>query len=202
MIAPPLPRKDWVILGLLGFFVLVACTLELYWVLYADQLVARSQTDLIAHGFRFYGEADSAYYEHVTPFSLGLETLNVFVTQWLNLWLAYAILKHKPYRYALQLTLGAYLTYSLVLYFWTAHLSGYSGMRQRSFFAFFLLVTANLPWLVGYLYLGYDAFRAITRRFRESPGTRAPGDPVRERVGEPSGISAAYPLPQGVGGER
>jgi len=172
MIAPPLPRKDWLILGLLGFFLLVACTLELYWVLYADQLVERSQTDLIAYGFRFYGEADSAYYDHVTPLSLGLETLNVYVTQWLNLWLAYAILKHKPYRYALQLTLGAYLTYSLVLYFWAAHLSGYAGMRERRFYTFFMLVTPNLPWLLGYLYLAYDAIRAINARFRAGAGGR------------------------------
>jgi hypothetical protein len=202
MIAPPLPRKDWLILGLLGFFILVACTVELYWVLYADQLVARSQTDLLAYGFRFYGDADSGYYEHVTPFTLGLETLNVFVTQWLNLWLLYAILKHKPYRYALQLTLGAYLTYSLILYFWTAHLSGYAGMQQRSFYTFFLFVTPNLPWLVGYLYLGYDAFQAITRRFRAPPSAPAPGDLVREWVEEPSGISTVDRLGQGVRGER
>ena len=166
MSAPLLPRKDWLILGLLGFFILVACTVELYWVLYADQLVARSQTDLLAYGWRLYGEADSAYYDHITPFTVGLESLNVFVTQLLNLWLLYAILKHKPYRYALQLTLGAYLTYSLVLYFWTAHLSGYAGMRERSFYAFFMLVTPNLPWLLGYLYLAYDAIRAISERFR------------------------------------
>jgi hypothetical protein len=202
MIAPPRPCKDWLILGLLGFFVLVACTLELYWVLYADQLVERSQTDLVAYGFRFYGEADSAYYDHVTPLSLGLETLNVFVTQWLNLWLAYAILRHKPYRYALQLALGAYLTYSLVLYFWTAHLSGYAGMQERSLYTFFMFVAPNLPWLVGYLYLGYDAFRAITRRFRESPDTRASADLISEHAERPHGISRAYPLRHKVRGKR
>ena len=202
MSAPPLPRKDRLILGLLGFFILVACTVELYWVLYADQLVARSQTDLLAYGFSFYGEADRAYYDRVTPFTKGLETLNVFVTQWLNLWLGYAILKRKPYRYALQLTLGAYLTYSVVLYFWAAHLSGYEGMQQRSLYAFVMFIVPNLPWLVGYLYLGCDAFRAITRRLGESAGTRAPGDLVREWAEEPRGISAVNCLRQGVRGER
>jgi hypothetical protein len=167
MTVPALPRKDRLIVGMLGFFIVVACTLELYWVLYANQLVERSQTDLLAYWFSFYGEADSAYFAHVTPLSLGLETLNVFVTQWLNLWLLYAILKGKPYRYALQLTLGAYLSYSVILYFWTAHLSGYAAMQDRTFYHFFLFIAPNLPWLLGYLYLAYDAFRAISQRFCE-----------------------------------
>src|SRR5438128_1452007 len=140
MACSPLARKDGVILGLLGFFILVACTLELYWVVYADQLVPRSQTDLLAYWFSFYGEADTAYYDHVTPFSRGVETLNVFVTQWLNLWLMYAILKRRPYRHALQLAVGAYVSYSVILYFWLAHLSGYEGMRQRNLFNFFMLI--------------------------------------------------------------
>jgi hypothetical protein len=174
MTAPSLPRKDWVILAMLGFFLLAACTLELYWVLHAHQLVERSRTDLLAYWFSFYGDADSAYYAHVTPFSLGLETLNVFVTQWLNLWLMYAILKRKPYRYALQLTLGSYLSYSVILYFWTAHLSGYAAMKERTFYLFFLFIAPNLPWLLGYLYLAYDAFRTISRRFAEAPRSHHP----------------------------
>jgi hypothetical protein len=190
MIAPPLPRKDWLILGLLAFFILVAFTVELYWVVYADQLVARSDSDLLAYGFSFYGEADSAYYDHVTPLSLGLETLNVYVTQWLNLWLAYAILKHKPYRYALQLALGAYLTYSLVLYFWTAHLSGYAGMRERSFYTFFMFVTPNLPWLLGYLYLAYDAIRAINARFRAGARGASKGGAALARAVAPQDEAA------------
>jgi hypothetical protein len=178
MIAAPLPRKDWLILSLLGFFLLTACTIELYWVLYADELVVRSRTDLLAYWFRFYGAADNAYYDHVTPFTRALETLNVFVTQWLNLWLVYAILKRKPYRYALQLSLGAYLSYSVLLYFWTAHLSGYQAMRQRSLANFVLLVMPNLPWLLGYLYLAYDSFRAISQRFREDPSGRDRRRPI------------------------
>jgi hypothetical protein len=201
MTAPPLPRKDWLILGMLGLFFLAACTLELYWVLHADQLVARSQTDLLAYWFSFYGEADSAYYDQVTPFTLGLETLNVFVTQWLNLWLMYAILKRKPYRYALQLTLGAYLSYSVILYFWTSHLSGYAGMQQRSFYLFCMLIVPNLPWLLGYLYLAYDAFRAISQRFREDLKSRDQHGLVPRRTPETSAICEKNHSRQRVGSE-
>jgi len=202
MIAPPLPRKDWLIILLLSFFLLMACTVELYWVLYADQLVARSQTDRLASWFRFYGEADRAYYDHVTPFARGLETLNVFITQWLNLGLLYAILKRKPYRYALQLTLGSYLSYSVVLYFWTIHLSGYAGMQQRSFANFFLLITPNLPWLFGYLYLAYDAFQAISRRFRDDPRSRGQRGLVPGLAKEVIDIPEENHSCQGVGSER
>jgi hypothetical protein len=201
MTAPSLPGKDWLILGLLGFFLVTACTVELYWVLYADQLVARSQTDLLAYWFSLYGEADRAYYDEVTPFTLGLETLNVFVTQWLNLWLVFAILKRKPYRYPLQLTLGAYLSYSVVLYFWTAHLSGYAAMPQRSFYSFFLFITPNLPWLLGYLYLAYDAFGAISQAFRENSGARHAQARVQGWEGAGSDLCEASHSRPGVGAE-
>src|SRR4051812_5721074 len=109
----PLPKKDLFILGMQALFFLSAVTLELYWVRHAHELVALSETELFAAGFRIYGAADRAYFEAVTPFTLGLETIQVFITQPLSLWLAYAILARKPYRYPLQLAVGSYLTYSL-----------------------------------------------------------------------------------------
>lgn len=156
-----LPARDKAIVGLLVFFLLVAFSLELYWIVHADALPARSGGDWIAYLYSIYGEADRAYYDAVTPFTLGLETLNVFVTQIVNLWLIWAILKEAPYRYPLQLAVGSYLTYSVVLYFWVFHLSGYADMRSQTPYTFFLLIAPNLPWLVGYGYLAWDAFRAI-----------------------------------------
>jgi hypothetical protein len=166
-----LPKKDWVILGMQCFFFLSAVTLELYWVVYHDELVARSQTDVIASLFRIYGDGDSAYYEQVTPFTLGLETIQIFCTQPLNLWLIYAICKRKPYRHALQLMMASYVSYSVLLYFWNAHLSGYAGMCfPHSLYAFFIFYVPNFPWLFGHLYMAYDSFRAITQRFQRSAG--------------------------------
>jgi hypothetical protein len=167
MLRQPLPMKDWLILALLGFYFLSAVTLELFWVRHSDELVARSETDLMAAAFRLYGAADSAYYDAVTPYTLGLETFQVFVTQPLCLWLAFAILARKPYRHALQLAVGAYVSYSVVLYFWTAHLSGYANMRSRDLPTFLLYYGANLPWLLGHLYMAYDSGRAITARFAD-----------------------------------
>ncbi len=161
----PLPKKDWLILALQAFFFLTAVTLELYWVRHSDELVARSETDLIAAGFRLYGAADRAYYVAVTPFTLSLETIKIFFTQPLILWLAYAILARKPYRHPLQLALASYVSYSVLLYFWTAHLSGYADLRSRDLPTFLLFYVANLPWLLGHLYMVYDSARAITARF-------------------------------------
>jgi len=146
---------------LLVFFVVVAFSMELYWIVYADSLVQRSDEDWIAYLYSIYGEADRAYFDSVTAFTLGLETINVFVTQILNLWLIWAILGEKRYRYALQLTVGSYLTYSVLLYFWVFHLAGYADMKYLSPYTFFVLIVPNLPWLFGYLYLAWDAFRAI-----------------------------------------
>jgi len=156
-----LTAKDKGIVVLLVFFLLVAFSLELYWILRADSLAIRSTDEWIAYLYSIYGEADRAYYDSVTPFTLGLETINVFGTQILNLWLIWAILQNRAYRYALQLTLGSYLTYSVLLYFWVFHLSGYADMKHQNPSTFFLLIVPNVPWLVGYFYLAYDAFRAI-----------------------------------------
>lgn len=135
--------------------------MELYWIVYADSLALRSSNEWIAYLYSIYGEADRAYFDSVNAFTLGLETINVFVTQILNLWLIWAILESKSYRYALQLTVGSYLTYSVLLYFWVFHLSGYTDMKHQSLYTFFILIAPNLPWLIGYFYLAWDAFRAI-----------------------------------------
>jgi hypothetical protein len=171
----PLPRKDYFILAMLGFFVVMAFTMELWWLLHADRLVALAETDWLARLFSYYGEGDSAYFDRVTPFSRGLESINIFFTQGLNLWLMYAIVRRRPYRHALQLTVGSYLTYSVVLYFWAAHLSGYAGMREKTFFAAFIFVVPNLPWLLGYFYLAFDSIRAINEQFRRDPRARSAG---------------------------
>ena len=162
-----IPVKDKLIVMLLVFFLLVAFSMELYWIVYANSLVVRSQTDWIAYLYSIYGEADRAYYDSVTPFTLGLETINVFVTQILNVWLIWAILRKSRYRHALQLTLGSYLTYSVILYFWVFHLAEYADMQYQSVYTFFILIAPNLPWLLGYLYLAWDAYRAIIRAGHE-----------------------------------
>ena len=156
-----LTARDKGIVILLAFFLLIAFSMELYWIVYAASLVQRSGEEWIAYLYSIYGEADRAYFDSVTPFTLGLETINVFVTQILNLWLIWAILADKKYRYALQLTVGSYLTYSVLLYFWVFHLSGYADMKYQSPYTFFVLIVPNLPWLIGYFYLAWDAFRAI-----------------------------------------
>jgi hypothetical protein len=168
---PSLERKDWVIIGMLVFFIAVAWTVELYWVVFYDQMVTRARDEWLAVLFRVYGDADRSYYDLPTAaaYPRGLESFNIFFTQPLNVWLIWAILARKTYRHTLQLILGAYVTYSVLLYFWTAYLSGFERMASPNLYTYFLFVAPNLPWLLGHLYMAYDSARVINRHLRSAP---------------------------------
>jgi hypothetical protein len=173
-----LPLRDRIIVGLLGFYLTVAFTLELWWLLHSSsEMVALRDTNLLARLFDVYGACDRAYFEDRTPFAFSLEAINVYFTQALNVWLIYAIVKRKPYRYGLQLAVASYLSYSVVLYFLVNHVSGYAFARYRSPYTYFLLYGVNAPWLLGHLYMVWDALRAIRQRFggqRRSSVQRSP----------------------------
>jgi hypothetical protein len=152
---------------MLAFFVGVALTLELWWLLHPSaEMVALRQSSVPARIFDLYGAADKAYFEERTPFAHCLEAINVYFTQFLNGALIWAIWKRKPWRHALQLTVGAYISYSVVLYFMVAHVSGYELMRQRTTSNYLLFYGANAPWLIGHLWLVWDSVVAISERFR------------------------------------
>jgi hypothetical protein len=169
---PSLEQKDWAIIGMLGFFIVVALSVELYWVVFYNEMVSRAHTEWLAKVVRVYGDADNSYYNVPTAaaYPRGLESFNIFFTQPLNAWLIWAILARKRYRHALQLILGAYVTYSVLLYFWTAYFSGFERMvSPRSALTYLLFFGANLPWLFGYFYMAYDSVRAFNRQFRSDP---------------------------------
>ena len=147
------------------FFIVAAFTIELYWLIFHSSLAARSHFDVVAYLFGIYGQGDAAYFDQVTPLTLGLESINVFFTQWLHVWLLYAILRKRPYRFALQLGVASYVAYSVVLYFWESYLSGWQYMRSTAPLILALYVAVNLPWLLGNLYVAWHAGVRITRRF-------------------------------------
>lgn len=161
-------RRDRVILGLLSFFLCIAFSLELYWLIYRDELVTRAPHELFARLFQIYGDADRAYYDRVSPLAIALEGINVYVTQILNVWLMVAIIGRRHYRHVLQLLVGSYLTYSVILYFWAAHVVGYPDMRYHSPYTYFLFYAPNLPWLLGYAYMTWDSVQALCARLAPS----------------------------------
>jgi hypothetical protein len=171
-------RRDKATLGLLGFFFVVASTIELYFVVAHDRLVAAAAHNPLAWLLSLYGPSDSAYFAAPSPLALTLEGLNVFVTQPVGIALAYAIVRRRPWRWPLQLAVGAYVTYSVVLYFLEAHVSGLAGMSGRSVATFAIFYGANLPWLAGYAWLAWEAARTIAARFAAS----APAIVERDRV--------------------
>jgi len=181
MTSQPLPRRDRVTLVLLSFFILMAWTVELYWLVYNDQLSTRAENEWLARVFQVYSAADAAYFDHVTPLTRFLEGFHVLITAPLMLCIVYAIVQRRPYRHSLQLVVASVISYSTFLYLIEGHLSGYARMQPYGAGNLLLFILPNLPWLLGGLYLGYDSVRAINRRFavvREWPAsTPAEGQP-------------------------
>ena len=165
--ARPLSGKDRAIIGLLAFFTLFNLTLDLWLVLHARELPLLVGRHFFADLWAIYEPADRFWV--VGGWSLAQEGLNVFVTTFVNLWLIWAIRRGAPYRHALQLTLGAYLAYSVVLYYLAGHVDGYPGMRERTVFNLALFYGTALPWLIGHGYLAWDSFVTITARFAAKP---------------------------------
>jgi len=157
-------------IGLLGYFFLVAMTLEVWWVLHSPaQKAALRGHSFVGKFWEIYSACDRGYFEEPSPLAWCLETINVGITQPLNLWLVWAIVRGKPYRWTLQLAMTSYYCFALILYFAVGHVSGYAMMRERSAYTFFLFYGTNGPWLLGHLWLWWQAARAVTRRFAEAP---------------------------------
>ena len=158
-----LSRTDEITLGLLAFFVVMAFTIELYFILHYRDI--REQDHFFARAYAIYGAGDQAYYGrgdvHVP---LALESFNVFFTQGLNLLLAWGIVKARAWRHPLQLLISSYLTYSVLLYFWVNHVSGYINMPDKTPWAFFIFIAPNLPWLLGHAWMAWRSFVVLQRR--------------------------------------
>jgi hypothetical protein len=158
-----LPAKDKVVIGLIVFFTAVALTLELYWLIFNQEMEARS--DIFASLLALYWPADATYrvpgLSVAKSFTLALEGVNTFITPWLSLLLVWAILRRKPYRYALQLTIATYTFYGTLLYYLVAHISGYAVFENKDVTTFLLFYLVNAPWFLGYAWLALDAFHAL-----------------------------------------
>jgi cholestenol Delta-isomerase len=157
-------RADKIALSLIAFFVVVALTIELYWLVHAFYLP--SLNSWLAHGFAFYGRGDRGYFDEVSWFEVGLESFNIIITVPAYLVLGYAIVSRRVFRWPMQLCLGAYTTYSVVLYLTAKHVTGYVEMPQHDLASFLILYVPNLPWLFGNGYLALDAANVVLRAVR------------------------------------
>jgi EXPERA (EXPanded EBP superfamily) len=160
-----LPAKDKVIIGLILAFTAVPLTLELYWLVFNQEM--ESRTDLFARALALYWPADYTYrisgYPIEKAFTLSLEGVNSLLTPILSALLIWAIVARKRYRYPLQLAIATYTFYGTFLYFSVAHISGYAVFEFKSAYTYLMFYLANLPWLIGYAWIGWDAYREIVR---------------------------------------
>jgi len=156
--------RDRAAIALLLFFVLAALTVELYFVVHAEELAGRH--DFAGRAFAFYGQGDRGYFDRVTPFEKGLESFNILFTQPLNLLIVWGILQRKLWRYPLQLGVCSYVCYSATLYLLANHLSGYADMPRHDLVSLAVFYVPNLPWVLGNGWMAWDAARAMTAAFR------------------------------------
>ncbi len=158
--------KDRISLGILIFFLIVGCTLELYWVWEVNYIETwAKEGDFLSQLHYTYAECDQDYI--FAPFPYALESFHVFVTQVIYLWLIWAIFRQTNYRHVLQLAVSSYVAYSVLIYYWTRHVAGYNTMAAHTPYLFFMFYGANFPWLAGSVYMGADSAIEISRCFRE-----------------------------------
>jgi hypothetical protein len=158
-----LPVKDKIIIGLILLFTTVALTLELYWLIFHQEM--ESRTDVFAQLIALYWPADYTYripgYPIEKSFTLTVEAINTLFTPVVSMLLIYGIIKHKAYRYPLQLVIGTYTFYGTFVYYALHHVSGYKVFEYKGTYPFLMFYLANLPWFVAYGWFACDAFRAL-----------------------------------------
>jgi hypothetical protein len=166
--AAGLSAKDKVTIGLISFFILIAWTLEAYWLLHNNDMEAHS--NLFQKGLALYWPADRTYrvpgHDTAKSFTLALESVNVCVTQLLSIWLVMAIIKKRYYRHTLQLVLSVYTWYGTFLYYYVAQISGFAIFEYRGTYPFVMFYACNAPWFIGYAWMAYDSLAAINARLR------------------------------------
>lgn len=160
-------RDRWV-LGLTIFFTVMAVTVELPWLLASAELGHISGP--FGAMWAFYGRADRGYFDLVSGLERGVESFHIFATQWLHLWLVWAIVARWTYRFVLQLVVGSYVAFSTALYLLAKHMTGYALMPEHDAAAFLTLYLANLPWLIGNAWIAFEGARGLIARLpRQEP---------------------------------
>ena len=102
------------------------------------------------------------------------------------------IWKRSPWRHPLQLLIGAYLSYSVILYFLVAHLSGYEAMRylagrsDKGSEGHMLGRQFRINDL-GLRCMAEHVTRAITLSLLQPEATGGTRDPAAPRAGAPVG---------------
>jgi hypothetical protein len=158
----PLAARDKGSLWLIAFFATIAYTLEVIWLYHAFEWP--TQSGIWAAGARYYGMGDRGYWDQPSYFEVGLESFNVVFIVASELWLGYAILRRRAYRWPLQLSVGSYLTYSVIYYF-TVKLV-FPQMERQDFTSYAMLIVPNLPWLFGGAWWLGEAGAAILKALR------------------------------------
>jgi phenylpropionate dioxygenase-like ring-hydroxylating dioxygenase large terminal subunit len=153
----------------LVFFIIFNATVDLYWVMHVHALPALAKTDLFARMFEIYSAADHAYFDKVTQEELALEIFNSTITQTFNIWLLIALLWRWPLRVPLQMAVGAWVSYSVILNWTSAALTGFAGMDEKTLGNFFTFFSASLPWLAGHLFITYEAIAQALVALRAPP---------------------------------
>jgi len=158
-------RSDKIALAHIVFFCSVAFTFELYWLIHVHDITRHD--DVFARAFGFYGRGDRGYYDQISGFEYALEFIQVFITVPAYMLLFYAIINRLPFRWPLQLCVGAYVAYSVTLYFIAKTSTDYAQMPTHDLSSFLIFYLPNLPWFTGNIFLAIEASRAMIGAIRQ-----------------------------------
>ena len=173
------PPRNRLVIGLLLFYVAFSATIDLYWVVHAQHLPELAAAgDWIARLYGNFATTDHGYYDRVGQAELGLEAVNVTVTQAMNLVLLVALWRRWPMRVPLQMAIGAIVAYSVLFDYACAALAGFPNMDTHDAGSLASFFGASAPWLLGHLYFVWDGWRQAARALRTPAPRRRPGAPV------------------------
>ncbi len=160
--APGLPTNHKVIIGLTVAFTAVVLTLELYWLVFNQEM--ENRIDVLARALACRLHQSHPRVEKAFDFvARGMNTLFTPIPSFVLIW---AILARKSYRYPLQLVIATYTVYGRSSTTASRIISGYAVFEYKTAYTCLLFYLVNMPWFVGYGWMGWDAFREIVRAQR------------------------------------
>ncbi|CAN9516078.1 unnamed protein product [Ophioblennius macclurei] len=120
-----------------------------------------------------YSKGDSRYVI-ADNFTVCMETVTACFWGPFSIWVVYAFLTNKPYRFVLQLIISLGQLYGDVLYFFTEHRDGYSHSELgHPVYFWFYFVFMNGLWIVIPLALIVDAWKQLSTAQTHTDNTKS-----------------------------
>ncbi|TWW56696.1 3-beta-hydroxysteroid-Delta(8),Delta(7)-isomerase [Takifugu rubripes] len=138
----------------------IHCVIEGWFSLYYD--VIPGDQSFLSQLWKEYSKGDSRYVIS-DNFTVCMETVTAWTWGPFSLWILFAFLTNKPYRFVLQLIVSLGQLYGAVLYFYTEHRDGYVHSEYgHPVYFWFYYIFLNFLWIIIPLVLIVDSWRQLS----------------------------------------